>query len=217
MDDPACICHRLEPGEECPACDLTDPLTEGERELADRQERYAWFGEALRAAHAEGKVSSQAVRFFIVQQQPLLYDGNGEPALDRNGELIFDVGAKPIYFGRAQAYSYTADPATDPSARTVAGTMELSLEMLDRGDREMLLRFVCEDLNAEHARELAKARAQRQASGGVWDPASVADRETVVLHYCPVCSEVREGRAMEAHIREHHPAVAAEWRAPRPT
>jgi hypothetical protein len=117
---------------------------ERDRKLAELQKRYAWFGEKLSAAHDEGKIASRHVRWFIMQRQPLL---------DEDGELQTDWEAEPIYFGRVQAWSYVGDP---PS-QTVAGTMDVALQLLDRGWSAAVMAVICADLNALHARELAAA------------------------------------------------------------
>lgn len=57
-------------------------IAERGRKLAEIKKRYAWFGEALSKAHAEGKIVSEAVRFFISQDQPFLRDDDGELVLD---------------------------------------------------------------------------------------------------------------------------------------
>jgi hypothetical protein len=148
----ACICHRLEPGEECPACDLTDPLTKRERTLVELRERYAWFGETLKAAHAEGKITSQAVRFFVSERSRILLDEDGEPVFNADGEVRIDEDGDPYYFATAQAWSLVGE---GPTTRTVAGTMDVALQLLD--DRDAIgrvLDILCADFNALHAREL---------------------------------------------------------------
>lgn len=130
-------------------------VAERARQLADLQKRYAWFGELLETARAEGKIESEAVRFFISERQPILLDEDGEPALDADGESQYDWDAEPFYFATVQAWSYIGDP---PS-RTVAGTVDVALQLLDRGWSGMVLDVLCADLNALHAREMARATA----------------------------------------------------------
>jgi hypothetical protein len=111
-------------------------MTKRERKLADLQKRYAWFGDALSRAHAKGDIDSEAVRFLIAEARPL------------------DPDAEPAYFGRAQAYSYIGEPPT----RTVAGSIDVALQLLDRvANRVALVDALCADLSALHARELAAA------------------------------------------------------------
>jgi hypothetical protein len=131
----------------------TDPAySERARKLADVQKRYLWFDAALKKAHAEGKIKSDGVRFLIVQEQPLLYDKNGVLVLDDYGNPLHDWQAEPYYYGRAQAYSYVGDPT-----RTIAGQMEVSLQLLGRAATGMVIDVLCADLSALHARELARA------------------------------------------------------------
>lgn len=119
--------------------------------LDELRRRYSWFEDALRVAHADGKIDSESVRFWIQERQPILVDDEGEPILDNEGELQYDWDAEPYYFGTAQAWSYVGDP---PSG-TVAGTMEMALPLLDQADRATVLDAVCEDLSHEHAEMLA--------------------------------------------------------------
>lgn len=125
------------------------------RKLRDLQKRLAWFGEALGVARREGKIKSGNVRFFMSERQPLLLDEDGEPALDADGEAQYDWDAEPFYFATVQAWSYVGDPPL----RTVAGTMDVALQLLDRGWSGTVLDVLCGDLNASHARELAKFHA----------------------------------------------------------
>lgn len=118
-----------------------------DRRLTELRKRYAWFEGELREAHARGKIDSEAVRFFIAERPALLYDEDGEPVLNGDGEPQFDPDVEPIYFGCAQAYSYIGEP---PSA-TVAGQVDVSLEMIDRAPLSMVLDIRCADLSAEHA------------------------------------------------------------------
>ena len=123
--------------------------------LYELRARYAWFDKALREAHAEGKVEAESVRFFVDVRQLFLYGDDGEPVLDSDGEAQYDPDAEPIYFGCAQAYSYVGDP---PRA-TVAGCLEVALQLLDQAAaRSIVLEVVCEDLNAAYERELAVQR-----------------------------------------------------------
>jgi hypothetical protein len=128
---------------------------ERERKLAEVQRRYLWFDAALKKAHAEGKIESDGVRFLIVQEQPLLYDKNGVLVLDGYGNPLHDWLAEPYYVGRAQAYSYVGDPPT----RTIAGQMEVSLQLLSRAAAGTVIDVLCADLSVLHARELARATA----------------------------------------------------------
>jgi hypothetical protein len=147
-----CICHLLEPGEECPACDLTDPLTERERELADLQEGCRWFAEALSAAHAEGRIDSEAVRFYIAEGR----------------DPVTDVRS---FYGRAQAYSYTEYVDGTPT-RIVAGEMDLAIQLIEHADRALLVAAACRDLSVQHAREMmARATARTPRAGPAYPPA----------------------------------------------
>lgn len=128
-------------------------LAEREQKLFDLRHRYVWFQEALIRAHAEGKIDAEQVRFLIDSAQPLLYQ-DGEPVLNHEGEPMYDEDAEPIYFGRAQAYSYVGDPPT----HTVAGSMKVALQLLDRAAATgTVIDVLCADLSALHARELARA------------------------------------------------------------
>jgi len=132
-----------------------DPrFAERERKLAEVQRRYAWFGEALTRAHADGKIKSEAVRFFITQDQPFLYAESGELVLDRNDEPIVDRDAEPFYVGHAQAYSYVGAP---PRTHVIAAQMQVSLLLLDHAATGTVIDVLCADLSALHALELARA------------------------------------------------------------
>ena len=111
-----------------------DNLTKRERKLSDLQKRYAWVGAELSAAHADGKIDSESVRFFITNTQPLLRD---------------EEDAEPVYFGVAQAYSYIGDPPT----HTVAGSVNVSLQFLDQVPCATVVDALCADLSILHTRE----------------------------------------------------------------
>lgn len=136
---------------------------ERERKLAELQKRYAWFGGRLAVAHEQGMIDSEAVRFFIAQVQPILYDDHGDPILDADGLPVFDWDAEPTYYGRAQAYSYVGQACGPRPERTVAGQVDLSLQMLDRASPSVVLRLVCEDLSAAHAREMYREQLRTSA------------------------------------------------------
>lgn len=146
--------------------------------LKELDERYAWVGEALTAAHAAGKIKSGAVRFFISASRPLLLDKNGDPALDADGDPKYDWEAGPFFYAVAQAYSFLGAPLIDKNgdpildadysgtpSQSVAGESRLPLGLLDQaeGQRERFVDILCSDLNEYHARDLASATDQPMA------------------------------------------------------
>lgn len=108
---------------------MTDKLT-------DLRKRYAPFGEALSKAHADGKINSENVRFFVAEGHPQI--------LGEDGKYHDDPDAEPFYYGRAQAYEYVGDP---PSA-TIATQIDVALQLLDRSPHYVVLGVLCDDLNA---------------------------------------------------------------------
>jgi hypothetical protein len=150
---------------------MTDAREIGvELTLAELEERYAWVGEALAAAHTDGKIESGGVRFFIKRDQPLLLDESGDPILDADGDLQYDWSTNPFFYGVAQAYSLLGPPLIDRNgdpilnadhsgSQSVAGESQLPLGLLDQAEcnRGLFLDILCSDLNEYHARELADA------------------------------------------------------------
>ena len=94
--------------------------------LAELRAQYAWVGQELQAVLDEQPAEADGVRFFISEGK---YPDDGSP----------------FYFATGQLYSYR-DYVDGQPTRSVAGTVNPSLQLLDQGERDMIVSVLWQEM-----------------------------------------------------------------------